>query len=363
MSALPTPAAGAELPRPAAAPLAIEIRRLAARDSIEAITELLHRAYAALAARGMNFRAAAQDSQATAQRIAEGQCLVAELRGRIVGTITVCGPYDPARVPWTGGAPSFRDRDTAHIHQFAIDPGLQGQGIGRRLVAACEHWALDHGYRRMAVDTAEPAPELRAMYQRMGYSEVSRVQLDGRSYRSVIMEKPLDRSPLREQLRLMARFNLWATRRMYQGIDMLPDADYRREIGLPHKSVHGTLNRLLVGEHAVWFRRFAEGANPRLALDTEIEPDRMQMRERLIDGALQWLPLLEIWPEARLLGRMGYQRQTGEQASLPFAATLAHVFNHGTHHRAQIAAAVALLGHHCPDIDLLSMLHEESHLG
>ena len=46
-------------------------------------------------------------------------------------------------------------------------------------------------------------------------------------------------------------------------------------------------------------------------------------------------------------------------ASLPFAATLAHVFNHGTHHRGQVTAALTALGHPCPVLDLVYMLQEE----
>jgi uncharacterized damage-inducible protein DinB/GNAT superfamily N-acetyltransferase len=341
-------------------PNAIEIRRLAARDSIDALTDLLHRAYAPLAAAGMNFTAATQDAATTARRAAEGQCFVAERRGRLVGTVTVCGPYDPGTAPWTADVPSFRDRDTAHLHQFAVDPELQGMGLGRRLVAACEQWAVEHGYKRMALDTAEPADSLRSMYRRLGYVEVSHVQWQGKAYRSVIMEKALDRSPLRDQLRMLARYNLWATRRLQAALEPLSDAEYRRDVGLYFKSVHGTLNHLYVGEHLLWFRRFAEGVSPAVALDSEAEADRDALRERLVEGALQWLALIEVWPAARLTSRIEYRRMNGEPVSLPFAATLCHVFNHGTHHRGQISAAVTMLGHPCPELDLVYMLQEES---
>ena len=135
----------------------IDIRPLAARDSFEALTTLLQRAYAPLAAQGMNFTAATQSAALTRRRAAEGQCFVAVSAGEIVGTVTVCGPYDMDSAPWTADVPWFRERDTAHFHQFAVDPRLQRQGVGRRLVAACEHWARKGGYRRMALDTAEPA--------------------------------------------------------------------------------------------------------------------------------------------------------------------------------------------------------------
>lgn len=338
----------------------VEIRLLAARDSMAVLTALLHRAYAPLARQGMNFAAASQSVETTQQRAAEGQCFVAERRGLIVGTVTVCGPYDLAASPWVAGVAAFRDRDTAHFHQFAVDPGHQRQGIGRRLVAACERWARERGYKRLALDTAEPAAELRALYERLGYVQVAQVQWEDRSYRSVVMEKALDHSPLRDQLRLLARYHLWATRELLRHVDALPEADYRRDARLFFKSVHGTFNHLLLAEHEIWYRRFAEGASPAIALDQEVEPDRRALHERLVEAALAWLPLLEVWPESRLLGQLEYRRLNGEPTTLPFAATLMHVFNHGTHHRGQVTAALTAMGRACPELDLVRMLQQEA---
>ena len=82
------------------------------------------------------------------------------------------------------------------------------------------------------LDVAEPAVELRALHRSLGYVDVSTVQWDGKSYRSVVMEKPLDQSPLREHLRTLARYNRWATRELFVHVDALPDAAYRRDVGL-----------------------------------------------------------------------------------------------------------------------------------
>lgn len=341
----------------------ITIRPLAARDSFDALTALLQRAYAPLAAQGMNFSAATQDAETTRRRAAEGHCLVAELSGEIVGTVTVCGPYSADEAPWTAGVPWFRDRDTAHFHQFAVDPGLQRRGLGRRLVQACEQWAHEHGFKRMALDTAEPARALRALYRRLGYAEVGQVQWDGKHYRSVIMLKSLDHDPacqpLREHLQTLARYHLWATRLLLADVDALPEADYRRDTGLFFRSVHGTLNHLLVAEQMLWLRRFAEGVSPGVVLNSEAEPDRARLRERLLEGALAWPALLEVWPDERLIGELRYRRMNGQEVALPFAATLAHVFNHATHHRGQVTAALTALGHRCPELDLVYMLQEE----
>jgi uncharacterized damage-inducible protein DinB len=158
----------------------------------------------------------------------------------------------------------------------------------------------------------------------------------------------------------LARYNIWATRRLLGAVAVVPDADYRRDLGLFFNSIHGTLNHLLVGEHLLWFCRFAEGASPKLALNDEAESDRQRLAERLREGAARWQPLIESWPAERFDGVLSYTTMRGQPVTLPFAATLAHVFNHGTHHRGQITAALTALGQPCPELDLVYMLQEEA---
>jgi uncharacterized damage-inducible protein DinB len=159
---------------------------------------------------------------------------------------------------------------------------------------------------------------------------------------------------------MLARYNVWATRKLYEHVDALSDDEYRRDVGLFFKSVHGTLNHLLVGEHLVWYPRFAEGVSNRRALNEEVEPDRARLRERLIEGVQRWAPLIEQMPEERFAGPLDYTTTKGVPQSLPFAFTLGHVFNHGTHHRGQITAAITALGHACPELDLVWMLQAEA---
>ena len=158
----------------------------------------------------------------------------------------------------------------------------------------------------------------------------------------------------------LARYNVWATRRLLDAVAAVPEADYRRDLGLFFKSIHGTLNHLLVGEHLLWFARFSKGASPRVALDSEVEPDRERLAQALKGGAANWLPLIEGWPAERFDGQLSYTTMRGTAATLPFAATLAHVFNHGTHHRGQITAALTALGQPSPELDLVYCLQEEA---
>lgn len=158
----------------------------------------------------------------------------------------------------------------------------------------------------------------------------------------------------------LARYNLWATQRLLAAVAALPEEAYRRDQGLFFKSIHGTLNHLLVGEHHLWFLRFSEGSSPSIALNSELEPDRQRLSERLLEGAARWEPLIMSWPAERFEGDLSYTTMRGQPATLPFSATLAHVFNHGTHHRGQITVALTALGVASPELDLVYMLQEES---
>lgn len=348
---------------PAAKPpphsLTVHVRALASRDSLQALTRLLNQAYAPLLARGMNFTASTQDLETTRKRVADGQCFVAELGGVVVGTVTACGPYDEREVGSGAEMPWYRDPDVAHLQQFAVDPAHQRRGVGRLLVAAGERWARERGFGSVALDTAEPASELIAMYQRLGYTTVDHMQWPGKTYRSLVMRKRLGQSALRDQLKTLARYNQWATQRLLQAVDLLPEETYRRDVGLFFKSVHGTLNHLLLCSHELWLQRFSGGAPTLNRLDLEIEPDRHLLRQRLLADAADWLAWLDGVTEPQLLGALAYRSTAGQALTLPFAATLTHVFNHGTHHRGQVTAALTMWGQPCPELDLVRMLQEE----
>lgn len=167
--------------------------------------------------------------------------------------------------------------------------------------------------------------------------------------------------PLRDHLSLLARYHAWATRRLLdEHIAALPEADYRHDCGLFFKSIHGTLNHLLVAEGMLWFGRFAAGVSPSgLGLNDEVETDRERLAQRLHAAAQAWGPYIDGLDAARLDTLFSYRTSKGIPATTPFGATLAHVFNHATHHRGQITAGLTVMGHPCPELDLIYMLREE----
>ena len=156
-----------------------------------------------------------------------------------------------------------------------------------------------------------------------------------------------------------ARYHVWATHRLLDAISRLSDDDYRKDVGLFFQSIHGTLNHWLVAEHLLWYARFSKGASPLLALDVEMEPDRDRLGQALKGGAANWEHLIRTWSAERFDGQLDYRTSQGAPLSLPFSATLAHVFNHATHHRGQITAALTAMGQPCPELDMVYFLLAE----
>lgn len=161
------------------------IRPLEPTDSLHDLTALLHRAYARLAGMGLNYTAADQTAEKTADRVRGGTCFVALRGDDLVGTILVQPTYD------TNDCAYFTRPGVACVHQFAVDPSLQGEGLGRRLLDHAEDWARTRGYAELAMDTAVPATHLVALYGRWGYRTVDEMQWPGKVYRSVVLSKPL----------------------------------------------------------------------------------------------------------------------------------------------------------------------------
>jgi uncharacterized damage-inducible protein DinB len=165
---------------------------------------------------------------------------------------------------------------------------------------------------------------------------------------------------MKNHFAMLACYNVWATRKLYEHVEAMPETDYRGDCGLFFRSIHGTLNHLLVGGDLIWYPRFAQGMSPQnVKLSDEVEPDRSVLKARLLQNGERWRTLVETIPENRFQGQIDYTTMRGTRAILPFAATLTHVFNHGTHHRGQISAAITARGYECPELDLVYMLQKE----
>ena len=66
------------------------------------------------------------------------------------------------------------DARTGEIKRMWVDPSWRGLGLGQRLLARLETAAVDHGWRRVVLDTNETLSEAIRMYERAGYQPIER---------------------------------------------------------------------------------------------------------------------------------------------------------------------------------------------
>ncbi|MBL8990159.1 MAG: GNAT family N-acetyltransferase [Phycisphaerae bacterium] len=171
----------------------VVVRRLRPTDSIPELTELLHRAYAKQTAMGLHALASHQSPEVTRSRVSKGECFVAVaserapegVRERLVGTIMF---QEPA---WGKGPRWFQRPDVCNFSQFAVEPSMQGSGIGLLLLEAVERRAAELGFRELALSTAEPDANLVRFYRNRGFRDVEHYDWGVTNYTSLIMSKAL----------------------------------------------------------------------------------------------------------------------------------------------------------------------------
>jgi GNAT superfamily N-acetyltransferase len=92
-------------------------------------------------------------------------CWIAERHGENVGCVFLVQARDDKT-----GKP---ERGTAQLRLLIVEPSARGLGIGARLVAECERFARQAGYRRIKLWTQSILVAARAIYAKAGYQLVS----------------------------------------------------------------------------------------------------------------------------------------------------------------------------------------------
>jgi uncharacterized damage-inducible protein DinB len=160
---------------------------------------------------------------------------------------------------------------------------------------------------------------------------------------------------MKSRYQMFAGYNAWCNERLYAAAAMLSDADYRADRGAFFKSVHGTLNHLLVGDR-IWMRRFTGAGALPPSLDAMLVDDFEALRAARRSEDVRISRYIDRLSEEDLAGVIRYRTivnpQTIDQALAP---ALDHFFNHQTHHRGQAHALLsAVLGNDAtPSFDLI----------
>lgn len=143
---------------------------------------------------------------------------------------------------------------------------------------------------------------------------------------------------------MMASYNRWMNERLYALCAGLSDAERKRDVGAFFRSIHGTLNHLLLGDR-IWLGRFQARPFAVDSLDQELYSDFAELRAARDTTDRE----IAAWAESLTAEQLGDPLTYGSvtnppRRTYPMWVTVVHFFNHQTHHRGQLTALLSQLG-------------------
>ncbi len=121
------------------------------------------------------------------------------------------------------------------------------------------------------------------------------------------------------------------------------------------KSIHGTLNHIMVGDR-IWLTRFEGGEAPSTHLDAILYEEFADLREARQAEDARIEAFMAGLDEGRLDGAIRYVNNEGNRHEDPMPLLLAHFFNHQTHHRGQVHDMLSQTGVAPPVLDMHRVL-------
>ena len=144
--------------------------------------------------------------------------------------------------------------------------------------------------------------------------------------------------------RTLARYNAWMNERLYDCCTRFSDEERKKDMGAFFKSIHGTLNHLLLADR-IWMGRFTGRPFVIKTLADELYADFTELRaqRKATDTAISgWIASLS---EEDLRGTLSYMSIVNPtQRTYPMGFAIAHFFNHQTHHRGQLTTLLYQAG-------------------
>ena len=160
-------------------------------------------------------------------------------------------------------------------------------------------------------------------------------------------------------LQTLCRYNRWMNEKLYAVCAAMPDELRKEDRGAWFRSMHGTLNHILLADR-LWLGRFTNQPFAARSLDEELYSDFQtlwQERRKTDEEIARWLDALT---NEQLLASFTYSMMTSpQQITQPLWQATLHCFNHQTHHRGQLTTLMEQAGYDSGMTDLIWMLREE----
>jgi len=151
----------------------------------------------------------------------------------------------------------------------------------------------------------------------------------------------------------MAQYNRWMNDRLYAVCAEIPDTERKRDRGAFFKSIHGTLNHLLLGDK-LWLGRFLNDPFKVASLDQELHADfdRLRADRESTDAVI--VEFTDSLDETGIDGPFTFTTMVDPaERTYVLRHVLQHFFNHQTHHRGQLTTLVSQAGYEPGVTDLM----------
>jgi len=159
----------------------------------------------------------------------------------------------------------------------------------------------------------------------------------------------------KSMLSLMADHNRWMNEKLYAVCAYIPDEARKRDLGAFFRSIHGTLNHLLLVDR-LWFGRMTSNPFPVQTLDQELYADFDTLKRERADTDVVMAGFIAELQPARLAETVTYiSFVKKESVTLPLGLILTHLFHHQTHHRGQVTTLISQLGYDFGETDMIYM--------
>ncbi|MGE5073620.1 MAG: DinB family protein, partial [Anaerolineae bacterium] len=124
-----------------------------------------------------------------------------------------------------------------------------------------------------------------------------------------------------------------------------------RSLGHSWDDVHATLVHMMSSEW-VWMQRW-HGVSPKGHLDKADYPTLPELKQRWGEVEAEMRGFIDGQSEESLLAPITYSNFQGETFHVPLWEMLAHIVNHETHHRGELAAMFALMNVRHPEEEMI----------
>ncbi|KAB8334655.1 damage-inducible protein DinB [Scytonema tolypothrichoides VB-61278] len=138
-----------------------------------------------------------------------------------------------------------------------------------------------------------------------------------------------------QHFQMLANYNTITNRKLYEVCSQLSDVERKRTRQAFFKSIHGTLNHIMVGDR-IWMGRFESKQMPSTNLDAILYEDFDELRSVRVLEDERIEAFMSKLNQNFLTKTISYVNNQGKLHTDPANLLLAHFFNHQTHHRGQI---------------------------